>query len=122
MPARKLSQADVDDLREAERELLHSRPRRITRTNGDGHRIVITTLKGVAEWKDITESYFYTLKNNGFRLKKGVPFDERPASSVPLDVLKGVSDVLQDRIEAQTRHIAELEAELAALRAERTKP
>jgi hypothetical protein len=116
MPARKLSQADLDDLRDADGELLQSRPRGISRVNGDGVPHEITTQAGIAAWKGISESHFHALKRNGWRLKRGVPYEERPpAGSVPAEVLKATFELLQERIEAKDHRIGELEARIAEL-------
>jgi hypothetical protein len=116
MPSRKLSQADLDDLREADEELLTSSPRSIVRANGDGHDVEITTLKQLADWKGISESHFYTHKRNGWKLRRGVPYEDKPIDTVPAEVLRTTFDLFQERLEAKDRRIAELEAELEQLR------
>ena len=109
MPARKLSQADLDELRDADRELLESRPRQIVRDD-----TTITTQAGIAAWKGISESHFHALKRAGWRLKRGVPYEDRVGAGdmVPAAVLKATFELFQERLEAKDRHIAELEAEL----------
>lgn len=106
MPGRKLSQADLDDLREADAELLRSNPRRITRQNGHGHAIEITTLKGLAEWKGISESHFFTHKRNGFQLRRGKPYEDKASETVPLDAYESTVRMFK-------QWVAELESELA---------
>lgn len=126
MPARKLSQADLDDLREADSELLRSsNPRRIIRPASNGGRdIEITTQAGIAAWKGISESHFHALKRNGWKFKRGVPYEDRPPENdlVSATLLRTTFDLLQERIEAKDRRIAELEADLEALRHERNRP
>jgi len=110
LPARKLSQADLDDLRAADDELLRSsHPRRITRDDTP-----ITTQAGIAAWKGISESHYHALKRSGWKLKRGVPFDERSTNGdmVPASVLKATFEMMLDRIEAQSRRIDELETQL----------
>lgn len=119
MPARKLSQADLDELRDADSELLRSKPRGITRHGGDGETLTITTQAGIVAWKGISESHFHTLKRNGWRLKRGVPYEDKPNSDgdmVPAAVLKATFELLQERLEQKDHRIAELEAELEQLR------
>lgn len=116
MPARKLSQADLDDLREADSELLHSsNPRRIIRpaSNGSGD-ITIATQAGIAAWKGISESHFHALKRNGWKFKRGVPYEDRPvdnANVVSADAARTMYQFQQEEILALNRRIAELEAE-----------
>jgi hypothetical protein len=117
MPARKLSQADLDDLRDADGELLQSRPRQITRVNGDGNEHVITTQAGIAAWKGISESHFHALKRAGWRLKRGVPYQDRvdAGDTVPAAVLKATFELMQERLEAKDKIIAELEERITYL-------
>jgi hypothetical protein len=100
MPARKLSQADLDELRDADSELLLSRPRRIVRVNGDGAPHEITTQAGIAAWKGISESHFHALKRGGWRLKRGNPYAERHENGdmVPAAVLKATFELMQERL------------------------
>jgi hypothetical protein len=118
MPARKLSQADLDDLRDADGELLQSRPRQIVRVNGAGAPRTITTQAGIAAWKGISESHFHALKRAGWRLKRGVPYQERHENGdmVPAAVLKATFELMQNRLEAKDHRIAELEAEVERYR------
>jgi hypothetical protein len=111
MPARKLSQADLDDLRDADGELLRSHPRQILRDDA-----VITTQAGIAAWKGISESHFHALKRNGWRLKRGVPYEDRPENgSVAPAVLRATFDLFQGRLEEKDKRIAELEHRITEL-------
>ncbi len=120
MPARKLSQEDLDDLRDAETELLNANPRIILRPNGDGHHLQIATLKQLAEWKGISESHFYAHKRGGWKLKRGIPFEDKTPDTVPAEMLQATFNLGQKRIEELLHRIAELEAENEQLR--RNKP
>jgi hypothetical protein len=116
MPARKLSQADLDDLRDADSELLLSRPRGIVRVGDDGNEVTITTQADIAAWKGISESHFHVLKRGGWKRRRGVPY-EAPSTDgemVPAAVLKATFELLQGRLEEKDKRIAELEAELEA--------
>lgn len=119
MPARKLSQVDLDDLHAADDELLLSRPRGIVRTDDDGNEVTITTQADIAGWKGISESHFHVLKRGGWKRKRGVPYEDKSSPDgemVPAAVLKATFELLQQRLEDKDRRIAELEAELEHVR------
>lgn len=120
MPARKLSQADLDELRDADTELLTSRPRQITRLADNGEEMTITTQAGIAAWKGISESHFHVLKRNGWTLRRGRPYEPRSngdgGGSVSYAELNAITRVLFGRLEELERRNHELEAENAMLR------
>jgi hypothetical protein len=119
MPARKLSQEAVDELHAAYDELSRSSPKQIIRNDGVGNADMpgwtgpktISLVVELAAWKGIAESYFHALKRGGWKLKRGVPLEDRPDDGlVPAAVLRTTFDLLQERLEAKDRRIAELEA------------
>jgi hypothetical protein len=118
MPGRKLSQADLDDLREADDELMLTKQPIVRKDNrGAGENdVILRTQKDLVEWKGISESHFHTHKRNGWKLRRGVPYEDKPIDTVPAEVLRTTFDLFQERLEAKDRRIAELEAELEQLR------
>ena len=109
MPARKLSQADLDDLKQADDELLRSsNPRMIFRDGAN-----ITTQAGIAMWKGISESHFHALKRAGWKLKRGLPHDESAVPElVPREAMRATFEMFTELLEVKDRRIAELEAQL----------
>jgi hypothetical protein len=118
MPGRKLSQADLDDLREADDELMLTKQPIVRKDNrGAGENdVILRTQKDLVEWKGISESHFHTHKRNGWKLRRGLPYEDIPIETVSADTYHSAVKMFKEWIEERDRRIAELEAELEQLR------
>lgn len=132
MPERKLSQADWSDLRKACEEWdRSSSPKSITRSDGIGNREYpgwtgqrLLHKKGeIAAWKGIAESTMYAMRRGGWQLRRGIPEEDKPQTTVPIETFEAWKDSsrwlmesYQSMMSDLNRRIVELEAEIENLR------
>jgi len=127
----KLNQDDVDRLRDAYHEFNQVKGP-IVRETDAGERIVLTGVEDIAHWgggraaviaqRGISKGRFYELRNNGWKLKRGIdPNDvveepNRDGDHVAGDAFRALYQSSLEEIGRRDRRIVELETEVSALR------
>lgn len=128
----KLNQDDVKRLRDAYREFL-DRKDPIIRTFENGELVVLSNVEEIGRWgggrtavverRGISRGRLYELRNNGWKLKRGVDPNlavsdesDHGGDQVSGDVFRALYQSSLEEISRRERRLGELEAELAGLR------